>query len=482
MLAVMAHDAEDAAERLETGHDLHFLERLERVDLAQTELALRLYRSPDLVRSLLEDPTCPQGAERVAVAIQPGPSPAHVVVARGGAFVTCLGAGMEVGATPILAWERLSIHLHRDDAQLRQIARADETLKRQDARALFKRLYNAGPALTREEFVQLLAIEPILYQTFADEVLHTYKEISRLAPMVARIKRIRSSDERLLRFFWTSFFAAGHLLLLASLGGKRSFAEWGTIAEQNDFNVFERFYLRLCDFGFGPTALRAIWAIGRAGKVALPWLKRSIGECQRLSDWHAPALALLAVGLRHQRLRTEIVSALGPARLPPSDREDPNAQKWAQVLQTILRGEVIDFDAPPEEQASRVRVFAGTVLAMLDPNRSSTGAPGNREIEPWVANPWVITHLANWPFDFFRRNDTFAMMPLATLVMANQPPEAFYFPAAEIDRALPYDPNLAVSLAWFARPGGPVRVEPKVGRNDPCTCGSGKKFKKCCAG
>jgi hypothetical protein len=26
----------------------------------------------------------------------------------------------------------------------------------------------------------------------------------------------------------------------------------------------------------------------------------------------------------------------------------------------------------------------------------------------------------------------------------------------------------------------PVRTEPKVGRNDPCPCGSGKKYKKCC--
>ncbi|MBK7889393.1 MAG: YchJ family protein [Bdellovibrionales bacterium] len=25
-----------------------------------------------------------------------------------------------------------------------------------------------------------------------------------------------------------------------------------------------------------------------------------------------------------------------------------------------------------------------------------------------------------------------------------------------------------------------IREEPKVGRNDPCPCGSGKKFKKCC--
>jgi SWIM/SEC-C metal-binding protein len=27
-----------------------------------------------------------------------------------------------------------------------------------------------------------------------------------------------------------------------------------------------------------------------------------------------------------------------------------------------------------------------------------------------------------------------------------------------------------------------VRDEPKVGRNDPCPCGSGKKYKKCCLG
>lgn len=31
-----------------------------------------------------------------------------------------------------------------------------------------------------------------------------------------------------------------------------------------------------------------------------------------------------------------------------------------------------------------------------------------------------------------------------------------------------------------ARPETVVRESPKVGRNDPCPCGSGKKFKKCC--
>jgi preprotein translocase subunit SecA len=35
-----------------------------------------------------------------------------------------------------------------------------------------------------------------------------------------------------------------------------------------------------------------------------------------------------------------------------------------------------------------------------------------------------------------------------------------------------YDPSSPVKQE-------PVRVEPKIGRNDPCPCGSGKKFKQC---
>jgi len=29
--------------------------------------------------------------------------------------------------------------------------------------------------------------------------------------------------------------------------------------------------------------------------------------------------------------------------------------------------------------------------------------------------------------------------------------------------------------------GIPIVKEPKIGRNDPCPCGSGKKYKKCCS-
>ena len=46
---------------------------------------------------------------------------------------------------------------------------------------------------------------------------------------------------------------------------------------------------------------------------------------------------------------------------------------------------------------------------------------------------------------------------------------------------------LAIHSYWLARRTPPTpqsapytRVEPKVGRNDPCPCGSGRKYKKCC--
>jgi SEC-C motif-containing protein len=43
-----------------------------------------------------------------------------------------------------------------------------------------------------------------------------------------------------------------------------------------------------------------------------------------------------------------------------------------------------------------------------------------------------------------------------------------------------------VGPQWYYIDGKDIRqperrTEPKVGRNDPCSCGSGKKFKKCCA-
>ncbi|WP_316422785.1 UPF0149 family protein, partial [Klebsiella pneumoniae] len=54
---------------------------------------------------------------------------------------------------------------------------------------------------------------------------------------------------------------------------------------------------------------------------------------------------------------------------------------------------------------------------------------------------------------------------------------------ASIERITPA--ALALYQYWIANPQPveapqPIRNEAKVGRNDPCPCGSGKKYKQCC--
>jgi preprotein translocase subunit SecA len=70
---------------------------------------------------------------------------------------------------------------------------------------------------------------------------------------------------------------------------------------------------------------------------------------------------------------------------------------------------------------------------------------------------------------------------------ARLPAERFYLPRAVQDELhTPWTPDDTLRLLDpIARAQGarkPARREaPKVGRNDPCPCGSGQKHKRCCA-
>lgn len=44
----------------------------------------------------------------------------------------------------------------------------------------------------------------------------------------------------------------------------------------------------------------------------------------------------------------------------------------------------------------------------------------------------------------------------------------------------PDQPEDTADLERLLNPPQPVTAEKKVGRNEPCPCGSGKKYKKCC--
>jgi preprotein translocase subunit SecA len=61
----------------------------------------------------------------------------------------------------------------------------------------------------------------------------------------------------------------------------------------------------------------------------------------------------------------------------------------------------------------------------------------------------------------------------------SQPGSAFNRPAADGKKASDVVSEAAAAAEAKAK-AKPVRTGPKVGRNDPCPCGSGKKYKQCC--
>ena len=83
-------------------HAEHFLTRLDRLPGCEVDLALELYRDPDLLRAVLDAATLPERVERVAISIDDPVLGPFLIVTRTGQFVTCLGRGMRSGDLPVV--------------------------------------------------------------------------------------------------------------------------------------------------------------------------------------------------------------------------------------------------------------------------------------------------------------------------------------------------------------------------------------------
>jgi hypothetical protein len=83
----------------------------------------------------------------------------------------------------------------------------------------------------------------------------------------------------------------------------------------------------------------------------------------------------------------------------------------------------------------------------------------------------------------------FAMSAMAASVDVDNHAEVQAF-VAKYNARIAARPVSSHDTPWLPRPGAPTlheqlaptRIGPKIGRNDPCPCGSGRKYKMCCAG
>jgi len=462
-------------------HDTHFLERLPRASYRETEMALGLYRKPELVSAILNAAAAPEVA-RVAIALSPGEEPAWLIVARDGGFVTCLGSGMSPGDCPRVSHASLTRIATRLEELRTQMAFWTECAENGSGiRRLLRDLYEAGDRVSRESISALVPLGPVLWPHFLTRLpdldktsrLIVYDESQRL---LRRRDRLSSRDTDLLRCVWANEWAKSHIAVILG-GGQRDFMEFyhqRPELEESLPQTFTGLLQYFCRFGFQPHVARGLWFAARFGKLLVRRLKDDLANPKRTvsASVFIPPLALGAIGTRRDKLRAEVAKAL--------DTPDQQTRSGAirRLMAACLRVDVAAREAHSTRLLTDLAQHLGThTEPSLDLATASTAQRAR------------LTDLARVMFSNFSTNlwtnadHLFLLLQQLPWVMALEPGD-FYHPKEYTIE--PWQP--AVTLTFFeglapdcvlAR--APKRVEPKPGRNDLCACGSGKKYKRCCA-
>jgi hypothetical protein len=463
-----------ASEAEAVGHDAHFLQRLDRVGHEHVELSLGLYRDHELLQFILSHARLPEGAERVALRLTDSGASPHVVVARSGAFVTCLGADMSTGELPIVARAQL-------DALADKFQRVREGLdlaRRRgfDETRLLARIESAGPAVAREDFVAACAMlgpaVPLVFGVYASWA-KTVEELQTLLYAVhakAAPKKDRA-ESALARGAWA---LAHSSTILVDSASREWVREWSSFPELSRASAWSL----LTQQSAMPFVVRAAWLTGRLGKPMLASYKARYIKPSHPMDLREAGWGLVALGLRHSALRSEVFRFLrslpeGLDALPPavssSYRMFAETAHLLDEKQDALRDEAMDFGRKIIVEHTRdidpASAYRFTDVSKVPDELALTG----------VLCTWYDAH--NGP----RGND---VMLLAMAVGASARAEDFYYPAALLrdvppDDLEPMGESLADMFWTLNGPHEPVRQAPRPGRNEPCPCGSGKKYKKC---
>jgi SEC-C motif len=455
------------------GHDEHFLQRLDRIDREHVGLALGLYRDHELIRYILANLRVPETAERVAIALEDGGQGPHIVVARNGAFVTCLGRKMSTGTLPIVSRARIDglavkVERIREGVALAKKRGFDET-------RLLARIESAGPAVAREDFVAASAMLGPTVPLVAGVYASWSQALDEMYPLLlaARgwdVAHHREAERDLARGAWAMAHSA---MILVHSASREWVREWAKLPAHDDGSPWGQLIM-LSAF---PFLVRAAWLAGRLGKPMFPSYKARFFKAPHPIEVRESGWGLLCMALRHESLRTEALKALQSPPRPPGSEAwvGEHYDFFALTAECVLRQE----QELREEAHNLGRDFI--VARTRDLPESSRHRYTERSQVP---EDLVLPGLFDGWYDANRGDRGADLMLIAVVAAARARAEDFYFPATVLHAMGPRElDELGESLVEMRRTlvGTPttVRHGKRPGRNDPCPCGSGKKYKRC---
>ncbi len=454
------------------GHDHHFLSRLDRVNSEQVELALGLYRDSELVKTILSKTKLPEGESRIAISMDDPREGPFILVERSGRFVTCLARGMQPYGLRVITRAEL-------DKIATKVVSLRDALKRARAatptdserRRLMNRIGRTGPGMPRDDFATLLLWSPMMWHQFLLGYLQAYEENS-----TERLELITGDGHKepdsVLENHYKRVHGMGHLIVLAaSDSDPDAWQDMGPLLNTGNFTLTHGTTSQHSI----PLALRGAWAAACIGEPLVESYKKALENELALYPYDS-ILCLAAIGMRHEKLRGRVREILEAA-----------ASRWkAAGEDSKFESDSVDhavalLDGPNDE--SRKALGVGRLFVHATSQFLPEDNPYRYASEDAVPDDLAVTGIANLPLDWSESRNSYLTLSLLPYIAVSKA-ENLYLPRPLV-RVMcpPWERSTTIDFlkrhGMGSLGGEPVRAPKKVGRNEPCPCGSGKKYKKC---
>ncbi len=454
------------------GHDHHFLSRLDRVTRDQVDLALALYRDEEIVKYILAMAKAEAGT-RIAISLDRDEGP-FLVLADDGRFVTCLGRGMSPAGLPRFSRTWLDTTMRAYGQYRDGVARARRRTADQDAtggllRAVGWRAHN----FSREDFAAIRPLAGVLGTLWLDWVRMSFRTMANVFKRALDGYRTGGAElpANALETYWKAIWGSSHAIVLAGCAGDDVAARIGSSWKNATSPT-----VGLCLPDIQVLAVRAAWFAAQHGDVLLPHYDRALRAAEEQGDVYDACAALLAIGVKWPSLRPAVRRVFDES--PVRAELEPVRAAHVELAKAML-----DRPALAEE----VVIDYGQQFASALREDGAEPAPPELVRSYGIVNPAdAFVPIVGGSDPSFR-----ILLRLAAVCSAaGRDAEVLFLPEADSLRlAKGTSTALARSnIDWLMKsrldepPARRPVTRARVGRNEPCPCGSGKKTKRCCAG
>ena len=470
------------------GHADHFLRRLDRVADHHVELSLTLYRDEALLKEVLNRAELPPGIGRLAISLEDPIEGPFVIVTREGRFVTCLAKGMLIGSdVALLTRPRLDAAIAKVERMRERMAET-EALRSSNgegvAARIFRRMGEDGLRFCREDAETLLQVWPLVGSEGVGALIDQVRHLRQNRKQVSyfRFDKLRPEERDFALQYGRAAWTASHLLVLSTHNA--SDATFDAISTEHDARwVMLQSLFELSAFA---PSMRALWVLAQRPKQYIPLLK-ALRDDPRIEMRQLREMGLGVTALASPKVRAEGTKAL--LRMIEDEGTEPVDLSHAEKLLMGALGGVVRATVEQEDEIDKTFLDTGRGLcAMFARDVQSPSKDPTEEELAAVPESHARAVLANLSLTWRGQAEHTMQLVFSTPWLARARAEELFLPR-EFAQRLPKTgiEDIGEVMSAYAksrrlqRPD-PVKSKVTAGRNDPCPCGSGKKFKRCCDG